>query len=173
MNEAVVGLSLAYVALAVLVVLLLVYTRWPLWLKASVVLGVGVFYFVTYASLERVLGWPTAEPLPAEFIVLSGRVKEPVAHAEGDDGAIYLWIVAYDIEKQAVLDTPRAHKLPYSADLHKQVAAANKRRQRGNPQVGRVELVSGPRLRAPRTWVDQRVERITLYDFPRRELPEK
>ena len=172
MSEAVIGLSLAYVTLAVLVVLLLVHTRWPPWIKTLVVLGVSVFYFVTYTSWERILGWPTAAAIPKEFVVLSGYVKEPDKNS-GDDGKVYLWIAAYDLENRAVLDTPRAHVLPYSPYLHEQVNSANKKLQRGTPQVGRVELVSGPRLKAPRTWVDERVERITLYDFPRQELPEK
>ena len=172
MNEAIIGLSLAYVALAVLVVLLLMYTRWPLWLKVSVVLGISTFYFVTYVSLERIPGWPASVALPEEFMVLSGFVREPDASA-GEDGKVYLWIIAYDIDDRKVLDTPRAYVLPYSPYLHKQVNTANKRLQRGNRQVGRVDLVSGPRLQAPRTWIDERVERITLYDFPHQELPEK
>lgn len=172
MSEAVIGLSLAYVALAALVVVLLVYTRWPLWVKSSVVIGISVFYFVTYTSLEQILGWPTTTAIPKEFMVLSGYVKEPDKNA-GDDGKVYLWIAAYDLKNHRVVDTPRAHVLPYSPYLHEQVEIANKKLQRGDPQVGRVELVSGPQLKAPKTWTDERVERIVLYDFPHRELPEK
>ena len=172
MNEAIVGISLAYVVLAVLLVSMLVYTRWSLWVKVAIVIGVGVFYFVTYASLERILGWPTAEPPPKEFVLLSGYVKEPDENAD-ESGHVYLWLVAYDLEKRAVLDTPRAYVLPYTPYLHEQVNEANKRLKRGKSQVGRVELVSGPQLNTPRSWVDERVERMTLYDFPRREMPEK
>ena len=172
MNEAIIGISLAYVVLAALVVLLLVYTRWSLWLKIGVVLGVSAFYFVTYTSMEHILGWPTADLLPEEFIVLSGYVKEP-NESMGEAGGVYLWVAGYDLEEREVHDMPRAHVLPYSPYLHEQVNTANKNLKRGTPQVGRLEQASGPRLLAPRTWMDERVDRVTLYDFPSRELPEK
>ena len=172
MNEAIIALSLAYVVLAVFVLLSLIYSTWALWTKVALVIVAGVFYFVTYLSLERVLGWPTTAPIPPEFVVLSGYVQEPNKNA-GEEGSVYLWVVAYDLENRTVLDTPRSHVFPYSPYLHEQVNAANKRMQRGNPQVGRVDLVSGPQLNAPKTWTDERIDRITLYDFPRQELPEK
>ena len=172
MNEAIVGISLAYVVLAVLVVLLLVYTRWASWIKILVVLGVSAFYFVTYASLDHLLGWPTADALPKEFVVLSGYVKEPNESID-EDGAIYLWAIDYDRDNRTVRSEPRAYILPYSPYLHQQVNTANKNIKRGKPQVGRVDLVAGRRLNTPRTWLDERVERITIYDFPRQELPEK
>lgn len=172
MNEAIIGISLAYIALAVLVVLSLIYTRWSLWIKVAIVIIVSVFYFVTYISLERILGWPTTASLPKEFMVLSGYVKEP-NESTGEDGGVYLWLVAYDLDDRVILDSPRAYTLPYTPYLHEQVNGANKRLSRGKPQIGRVELVSGPRLRVPESWTDERVERLTLYDFPRQELPEK
>ncbi len=172
MNEAIIGISLAYVALAVLVVLLLVCTRWARWIKVGVVLGISVFYFVTYASLEHLLGWPTAESLPQEFVFLSGYVKEP-NEDRGETGNVFVWVAEYDLKKRKVFDMPRAHTLPYSADLHAQVTAALKGLKRGDAQLGRVEHTSGPRLLAPRTWMEERISRIRLDAFPRQELPEK
>jgi len=67
-------------------------------------------YFLAYATYTDLLGGPTTAPLPEEFFVLGSTVDEPVA--------IYAWVITRDSK------VPRAHMLPYSKDLHREMDKA-------------------------------------------------
>lgn len=170
MNGAVVGITVAYVALAVLLLSLNVYSRWPAWVKLSAVVLTGALYYVTYLSLEGLSGWPARSSLPKEFVMLSGYVKEP-DKTSGDEGRVYLWVLS--LEKERVSSAPRAYHLPYSPLLHREIEEAGKRLRRGIKQLGKTETVKGKVQEGERTWIDEHVERIVIYDLPDPELPEK
>ena len=170
MNSAVFGIVIAYVALAVLLLSLNVYSRWPAWVKFSAVVVTGVLYYVTYVSLEGVRGWPSMSVLPEKFVMLSGYVEEPDKRT-GSEGQVYLW--ALSLGKDRANGTPRAYRLPYSLRLHKEVAEAGKRLRRGVAQIGRVEEPSLQLQPGEQAWLDERAERIVIYDLHDPELPEK
>ena len=170
MSAALIAIVTAYVALAVLLLGLCLYSRWPVWVKGGAIVLTGFFYYATYFSLQGLLGWPTQTDLPVEFILLAGKVEEP-AEQNKDGGAVYLWALPLDEEK--IKGMPRAYRMPYSKSLHNKVAAANKRLRRGIPQVGKLKNVIVPQPGMGRTLLVEPTQRIDIYDFPDPELPDK
>ena len=171
MSAAVVGVTVAYVALAVLLLSLNIYSRWPAWVKIGAVALTGVLYYVTYASFGSFLGWPAHAALPQKFMMLAGSIDEP-DEKTGARGAIYIWAVSLDRDRPA--DSPRAYRVAYSRRLHEQVGAAKKQLRNGIVQVGEVEEVSAKRARGLASlWSDDSVSRIVIYDLPDPELPDK
>lgn len=171
MSGAIVGITVAYVALAVLLLSLNIYSRWPPWVKIGAVALTGLLYFVTYTSLESFLGWPARAALPQKFMMLAGSIDEPDEET-GSRGVIHIWAVS--LEDDRLGSEPRAYRVPYSRQLHGQVGAAMRQLRDGIVQVGEVE--EGVRRRASgiaRLWVEDEVSRILIYDLPAPELPDK
>ena len=133
MNDAVFGLLAAYVLIALLLLNLCLYSRLPVWVKASSIVIVSLFYWVTYDSLTGLMGWPTTASMPEKFLLLARVVVEPDKES-GDSGAVYLW--ADDLGEGRPSMIPRAYHLPYDAVLHKRVEEAIKRQRQGIVQVG-------------------------------------
>lgn len=171
MTGAIVGLTIAYVALAVLLLNLSFHSRWPLWIKGSSIVLAMLLYFVTFLSLQRFAGWPANTDMPAEFVVLSVHVEEP-DETIGIQGGIYLWTLARGVEYVDTL--PRAFYLPYSRYLHGEANKAAKRINRGIVQMGNFETVrTGPGA-APQTMLfEEDTRRLVIRDFPSPELPDK
>ena len=171
MTGTIIGLTAAYAALAVLLLNLGFHSRWPVWVKGGAILAVTLLYFVTYASLQGFLGWPTGDQTPQEFVVLSAHVEEP-DDALGIEGGVYLWILARGDER--VDAVPRAYRLPYSRELHAEASEAMKQIRRGVMQMGKIETVPIRAEESPRaTLIDERLERDVIYDLPSPELPDK
>ncbi len=171
MTGAIVGITVAYIALAVLLLNLGFYSRWPVWVKGGAILITTILYFVTFSSLQRFGGWPTGSDMPREFVVLSTYVEEP-DEALNTEGGIYLWVLARGEEQ---VDTiPRAYRLPYSRELHEQASRAAKQISRDVVQMGKIETVpvrSGAAAQA--ALIEERVQRIIIRDLPSPELPDK
>jgi len=171
MSGAIVGITVAYMALAVLLLSLNIYSRWPAWVKVGAVALTGLLYYVTYISLESFLGWPARAALPQKFMMLAGSIDEPDEET-GSRGAIHIWAVS--LEDDRLGSEPRAYRAPYSRQLHEQVGAAMKQLRDGIVQVGEVE--EGVRRRAggiARLWAEDETSRILIYDLPDPELPDK
>ena len=170
MTATLIGLITAYVALAVLLLGLCLYSKWHVWVKVGAIVVTSFFYYATYMSLQNLLGWPTQSDLPGEFIMIAGKIAEPDENDESD-GAIYIW--ALSLDGDYVADAPRAYKMPYSKDLHNQVSEANKMIRRGVTQIGRSENITVHKPTAGQTWLDERMQRVIIYDLPDPELPDK
>lgn len=172
MNEAILGLSLAYVALAALLAGLVVLSHWPLWIRAGCVVLVTGFYFVTYISLNGMLGWPTRDLLPKRFLLVASSVREP-DKTSGDDGLIHVWVTSLDGDRPAA--EPRAFELPYSAELHGQLEDALKNQRKGNVQIGTAIAVDGSGREIPTdtSQLARQTQRIEIGDLPDPRLPEK
>ncbi len=170
MSNAVFGITVAYVALAVLLLSLNVYSRWPTWVKLSAIVLTGTLYYVTYLSLEGLGGWPAQSALPKEFVMLSGYVKEP-DKIKNSEGEVYLWVLS--LERERVSSAPRGYRLPYSPLLHREIEEAGKRLRQGIKQLGKTEMVRSNTQEGEQTWLDEHIERIVIYDLPDPELPEK
>lgn len=170
MSEAIIGLTVAYVALAALVVGLGIFSRWPFWVKLVAVAGVCGLYFLTYASLKGLLGWPTRAELPERFMLLASYVSEP-DKTSGAPGSIQIW--AASLEDHRPADAPRAYLLDYDAELHGQLDEANKRMRQGIIQLGRRQDAVTPGKSGDQSRFARNPYRIVIFDLPDPELPEK
>lgn len=172
MNQAILGLSITYVALAALVLAIFLLTRLPAWIKLLCVILVSGFYYMTYHSLQGLLGWPTQQELPDNFLLLSSSITEP-DETTGDSGRIHVWLNAFE-DNQPALE-PRAFYLPYDLELHSSLEAALKKQRRGKVQLGRAKKVATNDDETPTdfTRYGQKRQLIEFYDLPDPELPEK
>ena len=82
----------------------------------------SAFYVVGFFGTRALLGWSSADPLPAHFKLLGARIVEPHSFA-GDPGAIHLWVEALDDDNRPS-GVPRAYRLPYNAKLAERTEAA-------------------------------------------------
>jgi hypothetical protein len=129
------GLSIAYALLGVLLLSACLLTRLPWPLKAAAIVATSAFYVVSFYATRGLLGWSSVDPLPPRFKLLHARIVEPHSLA-GDAGAIHLWIEALD-EDNIPTGVPRAYRLPYDAKLAEKAEAAVKASANGQPQGGR------------------------------------
>jgi len=171
MNQAVLGLTLTYVALAALLLGIFILSRIPVWLKLICVIAVSSFYYLTYNSYQGLLGWPTEQQLPDHFQLLSSSIREPDEDT-GDAGNIHIWINSIS-ENQPAME-PRAYELPYDLELHSALEEALKKQRRGNVQLGRRKPMNEPEsLPRDATRYGQKRQKLEFYDLPDPQLPEK
>jgi hypothetical protein len=158
---------LSFAALAFIALLALLWSRWPAWLKGLLIAGVTVFYFFADDVVHGVWGWPSADALPARFVLLAAVIDEPSAQRPG---GLYLWVNALEDGKPAA--QPRAYKLPYRKDLHALLNEGLKKVREGVSQLGTSEPKVG---RSGLSWLrpgsDEQV--VKLRDLPVPQLPEK
>ena len=95
LNTIILGLSIAYALIGVLLLGACIGTRLPLLVKASAILVTSTFYIVSFFGTRALLGWSSVDPVPAHFKLLGARIVEPHSIA-GDPGAIHLWVEALD-----------------------------------------------------------------------------
>jgi hypothetical protein len=134
-HEIILGLSIAYALLGVLLLTLLVFARVAWLIKAAAILITSAFYVFAYFETRALLGWSSIDPLPARFKLLSARIVEPHS-IEGDPGAIHLWIEELDDDNRPS-GVPRAYRLPYNVKLAEKTEGAIKASAEGKPQGGR------------------------------------
>jgi hypothetical protein len=120
-------LAVAYAVIGALLLIVLVYARLHWSLKAVVIVVTSAFYFVSFGGMRGLLGWASAEKLPANFKLLSTRIVEPHS-LEGDPGSIYLWVEELD-EDNRPSAVPRAFRIPYSEALAEQTHTRRQRDQ--------------------------------------------
>lgn len=140
MTTTVMGLVVAYIALAVLLMSLNLQSawRWPVKVIA-VVLTTGL-YALTYQSVIGMMGWPADQKLPKNFQLHWGTVNEPDKFL-GTAGNVFLWVEEIDAQNYPV-GTPRAFKLPYSKELAEMVMKARANIEAGHQQAGTAEEVA-------------------------------
>jgi hypothetical protein len=137
MNSVVLAISIAYVVLAVLVLVMGLTSRIAWWVKVPVIVIASAFFIQQFFATRSLLGWPGAGPLPRRFQVLWTRVVEPDRKL-GDAGAIYLWVEELD-DNNVPSGTPRSFQLRYSPPLADQSIRARDEIMAGNPQEGTAE----------------------------------
>jgi hypothetical protein len=171
MTPAIIGLSIAYVALAVLLLSLSLTTRWPVWVKLTCIVLLTGFYFLTFHSLNGMRGWPTTVDLPERFLLLDSSVTEP-NKSTGTEGVVYIWVKSLQADRPA--SQPRAFELPYSKELHSRLQEAENRMRNGILQLGRHErrTLSAEETKGLLQFETRRHE-LYLYDLPDPALPEK
>lgn len=161
------GLLLAYCAILALLVLALLWSRWPAWMKGLLVVAATVLYFHGDELSHRVAGFPSADALPPRFVLLAAVIEEPTAKGPG---ALYVWANALEDGKPAA--QPRAYRLAYRKDLHALLDEGLKKARQGVTQLGTAEPRAG---RAGLPWLrpgnDDQV--LKIRDMPAAQLPEK
>jgi hypothetical protein len=158
---------LSFAALVLLCALALLWSRWPVWLKGILVVGVTVFYFHADELVHNMWGWPNAEALPERFVLLAAVIDEPTPK---NSGALYVWVNALQDGKPS--PQPRAYRLPYAKDLHALLNEGMKKARQGVTQIGTTEPKAGRKgLAWLRPGSDEQV--VKIADMPMPQLPEK
>ena len=158
---------LSFAALLLLCALALLQSRWPVWLRGLLVVGVTRFYFYGEAAVPTLWGWPSGDPLPERFVLLAAVIEEP---GPKRDGALSVWVNAVEDGKPAA--QPRAYHLPYSKDLLGLLNEGLKKVRNGIAQLGTAEPKVGRKgLAWLRPGSDE--QRVKLRDMPLPQLPEK
>ncbi len=127
------GLSIAYALLGVLLLTACLFTRVPWPLKAVAIVLTSIFYVVTFYAGRGLLGWSSVDPLPPRFKLLHARIVEPHSLA-GDPGAIRF------VDQEAIDDdNPPERRAPsLSPALQRQTCRTSRsRNQSPAPTVSR------------------------------------
>ncbi len=122
----VIGLIVAYLIVAALLLSLNLHSNWSWRIKAMMNVIVIAFIVVTYQSWPGLLGWPTSRDLPRQFYLHAANIDEP--------HRIYLW--GTDLENGLGRTIPRSFALPYSTKLHDNVDKATRKLRKGLPVIG-------------------------------------
>ena len=131
-------LTLAYAAVAALLLNLGLESRWSLRVKLGAVVVVSLLYYGTYVGLRSMQGWPTGDPPPEEFRLHWVAIDEP-DKASGAAGAIYLWLRDLD-DAGSPTGPPRAHVRSYDPETAQAAAEALALLEGGKPVNGRVNF---------------------------------
>ena len=137
MTSAVLGISVAYVVVGVLLLGMGLTSRLSWWVKAAAIVITSLFFIEAFFAIKGLQGWPATDPLPARFQLLWARAVEPDAKT-GDAGAIYLWVEELD-ENNVPGGMPRSYRLPYVRPLAERSLKARDEIMKGNPQQGSAE----------------------------------
>lgn len=168
-----IGLTVAYVVVALLLLSVNLYSRWPWWVKLGTIAVTSLFYVVTYVSYPTLLGWPTDAQLPERFRLLAVHVQEP-SKVTGAEGKIFLW--ATDMSQPSDAE-PRAYRVPYTGPLHQRVVEAGNKLRKGLPQLGETEEEEArsipPDAIEDSTRYGQKSVRIEFFDLPDPLFPDK
>jgi hypothetical protein len=140
MTSAVLGISVAYVVVGVLLLGMGLTSRLSWWVKAAAIVVTSLFFIEAFFAIKGLLGWPATDPLPARFQLLWARAVEPDAKT-GDPGAIFLWIEELD-ENNVPGGMPRSYRLPYVRPLAERSLKARDEIMKGNPQQGSAESLA-------------------------------
>jgi hypothetical protein len=161
------GLLWLYVALLFVAALALLFSHWPRWAKALVVLASAGLWFGAEAVLDDVWGWPSGHSLPERFVLLAAVIEEP---GKTSPGAVFVWVNALEGGKPAA--QPRAYKLPYTKDLHALVNEGLKKARQGISQMGTAEPKRGT---GAANWLRPGSDEqdVKIRDLPMPQLPEK
>lgn len=138
MTVSILVLTLAYVAIAALLLSLNLATRHSGWVKASAIVLVSMLYVGTWLGYQGLLGWPSPQPMPAEFRVLWISMEDP-DKASSEPGHIYYWLRALD-EHGEVSGAPRAYAVAWDE-------ASAEEAQRAIEALEEGEMLNGRRTR--------------------------
>lgn len=136
MTGTIIALSIAYAVAFGVATVLAIGSRWPLWLRAGLVLAMTGLIFVTYRSIGDLRGLPTDDPPPGRFRLHWAEIREP-DKARGDPGSIFLWLSELD-EDWYIVGTPRAHQVPWTPELAQSVSEAMQAVAEGQEIAGEI-----------------------------------
>lgn len=130
-----IGLAIAYVFIAALVLNLWVATQWRTSVKIILVMLTSLLYIGTYMGIKELRGWPTDEPLPDSFYFVWAKIDEPDKRI-ASEGQIYLWV--QNLTENGEIDSaPRAYQLPYNVQLAEKIEKAMSDTENGDQLSGK------------------------------------
>ena len=139
MTGTVLLLTMAYVAVAALLLNLTLATRYSVRLKVAVIFLVSMFYVVTWQGNWSLLGWPSREIMPDLFRVLWITIEDPDKETSLP-GSIYYWVRELDLAS-GPYGPPRAYALIWSESEAEEA-------QRALDLMDEGEIMNGHRTRA-------------------------
>ena len=107
-------LTLAYVAIAGLLLNLNLATGIAGWIKTAAIVLVTTLYAGVWFGYQDLLGWATPDSLPEEFRVHWITLDDP-DKVTGEPGAIYFWVRELD-DAGFPIGAPRAHRIPWDEE---------------------------------------------------------
>jgi len=135
-TPAVVLLSVAYAAVAALLLTLNLATRYATWVKMLAIVLVTGLYGVSWGAWNGMLGWATPAQLPADFRLLWIVMDEPDKQSH-EPGYIYFWVRTLD-EAGLPSGPPRAHRVRWSEEAAETAQAALDALEEGELLNGRI-----------------------------------
>src|SRR5262245_9077998 len=136
----------AYMAIAVLLLSLNLFSLWRWWVKASAIVISGLFFLGSYFGVTSLLGLPTQAKVPERFSLVATRTVEP-NKSNGDSGAIYLWLEELN-DKNVPSGLPISYQLGYTGELADTINEAQKRLNAGERVEGLLRKIElGPEQR--------------------------
>ena len=158
-----------YVIVGLLLLNVLLFTRWMWWVKTSSLIAVIALYLATYQALPDLLGWPSKRGLPQRFNLSAMHLIEPDKSGQ-NKGAIYIWVTDFDVGTGGGI--PRAFVLPFHPELQAKLAIAGTKLRRGMPQLG--EISELPFETATSSTVHgEKLVNLELLDLPDPLFPER
>jgi hypothetical protein len=162
------ALVLSFAALLLLLLMALLWSRWPGWLKGVLVLAVTGLYFYGNDAVHQIWGVPSTDALPERFVMLAAAVDEPTSKG---GGSIFLWV---SVPREGVNKLePRAYRVPYNKELHAQIEQGVRKGKDGISQQGTAQ--SKPGTSRGMAWLrpGNDEQEIKIRDLPSPQLPEK
>ncbi len=163
-----IALVISFAAVLLLILLALLWSHWPAWMKGMLVLGVTGLYFFGNDAVHQIWGVPSIDALPARFVMLAAAVDEPSGKTPG---SIFMW-VSEPREGVKKLE-PRAYRVPYTKELHAQIDAGVRKGRDGISQMGTAEAKAGNARAAGWLKPGNDEQEIKIRDLPSPQLPEK
>ncbi len=163
-----IALVISFAAVLLLILLALLWSHWPAWMKGLLVLGVTGLYFFGNDAVHQIWGVPSIDALPARFVMLAAAVDEPSGKTPG---SIFMW-VSEPREGVKKLE-PRAYRVPYTKELHAQIDAGVRKGRDGISQMGTAEAKAGNARAAGWLKPGNDEQEIKIRDLPSPQLPEK
>ncbi|NIP15879.1 MAG: hypothetical protein GWM88_14595 [Pseudomonadales bacterium] len=136
MTGPILGLTLAYVAVAALLLCLNLATRFAPWVKGTAVVLVTMLYASAWFGYRGLLGWASPAPLPETFRVLWITAEEP-DKGSGAPGTIFFWVRELD-EAGFPVGAPRAHWIPWDEASARAAQEALEKLEEGERLNGRL-----------------------------------
>lgn len=130
-----VGLVLTYVLLTTLLLWMFTKANVVQWKKLLVIPLTLWWAIALYYTPLGFMGYPVSKDIPDKAIVISYKIIEP---SNDNEGCMYFWVIDSNKTKPLPADPrkaftilnlqePRAYKLPYDRDLHKDLTQKKKK----------------------------------------------
>ncbi|MBL7002638.1 MAG: hypothetical protein ISR69_01255 [Gammaproteobacteria bacterium] len=129
---AILGLSAGFIFVVSLLYFVLLKTQVSVLSKLLVLVFSAAFFLVQYQSLKQYMGWPSADKLPAEFVLISTYIREPNRQT-GDAGIMYWWVR----ESADSHIPPRVYELPFKKEMKKKTEDVIKQQKQGAQFIGK------------------------------------
>ena len=141
-----------FVLLAILVLWFIIGTKGKWAIKAVLIIVVPTLCVWAWLSLDALMGWPVDDIPKGSYNIIWGDVQEP-NKSRGIEGSIWVWLknadedADFDLfdqeEKHNARREPRAYRLPYTREMHKQMNGIKEALKNGMRVRAKVEGQKG------------------------------